>query len=496
MPGGEGSPSISQRTHQEDRVERADVPKKFSLKDNPIFQRLEAPEPREVEPPAEEAVPSEDVSRPSDSQASSHEDQHLTVSNRPSETAPQKLPLTESSECQVHVPARDAQVQSPQDPLSSQGLQLKDHLDKSLFFRFFNEMVDDLLPTLDSNEQVLYIRLFRLSYGFNRNYCTVSQSLLIERTGFSRNTVRTSLQSLAQKGWLKVADAGNRVSTTYLVILPHDKLTRTPNSEAKHDPQKLTVKERPSENDGHNMSRTMRGSEKIPPEGQNTDLQNLTLKKRPSERVEEPITYLRGSHIEGQELPPLLKTFTNNSLTLHARARRLNSEGQNMTLSSLVFLARELVDKFYSSLGQRPSKIKREKSIEECLNLLLEGFTVEEVDYAITWLIHHHPTTGSFSRLSHFIDQAIKEWQAEQQIREVHQEEVRTIEHQRAEQQRMDEERHQIEEAKALLSPETLEGLFQEAAHLIEQENPGLKFGKDLMIRIKLNELVKLRYLP
>jgi hypothetical protein len=476
------------------------VAKKFSLKDNPIFQRLEAPEPREVEPPAEEALPSEEVSHPSDPQGSSHENQFLTVSDKPSEIGPQKLALTESSERQAHVPARDPQVQSPQDPpssqsLKSQSLKLKDHLDKSLFFRFFNEMVDNLLPTLDSNEQVLYIRLFRLSYGFNRNYCTVSQSLLIERTGFSRNTVRTSLQSLAQKGWLRVTDAGNRVSTTYLVVLPHDKLTQSQNSRANSDPQHLTVKERPSENEGHDMSRTMRGSERTPPEGQNSDLQTLTLKKRPSEMVEEPITYRRGSNIEGQELPPLLKAFTSNSLTLHARESRSNSEGQNMTLSSLVFLARELVDKFYSSLGQRPSKIKREKSIEECLNLLLEGFTVEEVDYAITWLIQHHPTTGSFSRLSHFIDQAIKEWQAEQQTREVQQEEARTVEHQRAEQQRMEEERQQIEEAKALLSPETLEGLFQEATHLIEQESPGLKFGKDLMIRVKLNELVKLRYL-
>jgi len=199
------------------------VAKKFSLKDNPIFQRLETPEPREAELPAKEALPSEEVSHPLDSQGSSHEGQYLTVSNRPSEIDHHKLTPIELSELQAHVPALDAQVQSPKDPSSSQVLRLKDQLDKSLFFSFFNEMVDDLLPTLDSNEQVLYIRLFRLSYGFNRNYCTVSQSLLIERTGFSRNTVRTSLQSLAQKGWLRIADAGNRVSTTYLVILPRDK---------------------------------------------------------------------------------------------------------------------------------------------------------------------------------------------------------------------------------------------------------------------------------
>jgi hypothetical protein len=167
-----------------------------------------------------------------------------------------------------------------------------------------------------------------------------------------------------------------------------------------------------------------------------------------------------------------------------------------MTLNSVILLARELVDKFYSRLGQRPSKTKREKSIEECLNLLVEGFTVEEVDYAITWLIQHHPTTGSFSRLSHFIDQAIKERETEQQTQQVAQEQVRAAEHQRAEQQRMEEERQQIEEVKASLPPEMLEGLYQEATHLIEQESPSLKFGKDLMVRVKLNELVKVRYLP
>lgn len=167
-----------------------------------------------------------------------------------------------------------------------------------------------------------------------------------------------------------------------------------------------------------------------------------------------------------------------------------------MTLNSLIFSARELVDKFYSRLGQRPSKIKREKSIEECLNLLVEGFTAEEVDYAITWLIQHHPTTGSFSRLSHFIDQAIKEWEAEQHARQVNQDQARVVEDQHAEQQRMEEERQQIEEVKASLPPETLNGLYQEAKHLIEQESPTLKFGKDLMTRVKLNELVKLRYLP
>jgi Helix-turn-helix domain len=471
------------------------VPRKFSLKDNPIFQRLEAPEPREAEPPVDEALPSGEFSRPSDRQEQSAEGHEKTISDRPSEFDPHNLTPNQSSTQQTCVPAESPQVQSPQPSQPPRDLRLKDHLDKSLFFSFFNEMVDDLLPILDPNEQVLYIRLFRLSYGFNRNYCTVSRSLLIERTGFSRNTIRTSLQSLVQKGWISIAEAGNRVSTTYQVVLPREKRTESQSGGAISDPQTLILKNRPLESDAHGMSHKIRGSESNPDEGQNLDLQDLTLKNRPADVSMKTTPYARGSNIEGQRLPPLLNAFTDNSLTLLMRESRSISGGQKLTINSLLLSARELVDKFYSSLGQRPSKTKRQKSIEECLNLLLEGFSVEEVDYAIAWLIQYHPTTGAFSRLVHFIDQAIKERETEQQAREVDQARASAAEQRHAEQRRMEEERQQIDEVKTSLPPETLEGLYQEAKQLIEEESPHLKFGKDLMVQVKLNELVKLRYL-
>jgi hypothetical protein len=381
------------------------------------------------------------------------------------------------------------------DDLSTHDLSLKEHLDKSLFFGFFNEMVDQLLPMLDPTEQVLYIRLFRLSYGFNRNYCTVSQSLLIERTGFSRNTVRTSMQSLVQKGWIGVLGAGNRVSTTYRVVLPREHAAGPTKSRADSDPQNLTLIHRPSEGDGHLMSRKSGGSGINPPEGQNLDLQPLTLSNRPPEDDAKIITYARGSNPEGQGLPPLLKTFTDNSLTLQTGERGSISEGQGLPLDVLTLPARELVDKFYSHLGQRPSKAKRDKSVEECLSLLLEGFAVEDVDYAISWLVRQHPTTGSFARLTHFIDQAIKEREAGQRSREHEQQQVRNGERQRAERQQMLEERQRIEEVKASLPSETIEELYREATRIVGQESPTLKLGKDLMIQLKLNELVKLRYL-
>jgi len=68
-------------------------------------------------------------------------------------------------------------------------------------------------------------------------------------------------------------------------------------------------------------------------------------------------------------------------------------------------------------------------------------------------------------------------------------------EHQRAEEERVEEERQRIEAARATLTPEELAELYQEATHLVEQEHADLKLGKDLLIRLTVNELVKARCL-
>jgi hypothetical protein len=227
------------------------VTKKFSLKDNPIFQRLAPPLPQE-------SIASSDE----DSASSEHypEGHYLTLRQRPSDVAPQSSILTEHLEQPLQPQA--APRASAQSLPSRSGVDwdLRDHLDKSLFFRFYNEVADELLPTLDPAAQVLYSRLFRLSYGFNRNYCAVSQALLMERTGLSRNTVRTTLQSLVAEGWIKVASAGNRVSTSYRVILPREWEKYKEERGTTSDPQHLTIKQRPSTSDDQDMSLKNRGA--------------------------------------------------------------------------------------------------------------------------------------------------------------------------------------------------------------------------------------------
>jgi hypothetical protein len=373
----------------------------------------------------------------------------------------------------------------PPEGANPQDLGLKDNLDKSLFFSFYNEVNDELLPTLDAAEQILYSRLFRLSYGFNRNYCTVSQPILGEKTGLSRNTIRTGLQSLSQKEWISVIEAGNHISTTYRVYLPREKV-----SGANFDPQKGTLKNRPSNNERQKLSGKFRSSKIDEQGGQKAAVQNLSGKLRPwkfsnlgNKLQQNP------ANSDPQKMPPLL--ITNNSLTLSVgeRERRFSDD------QTLLTLAQELVDKFYLLLAQRPSTAKYEKSIAECLTLLRDGFSCDQIDYAMTWLVTHHPTTGSFSRVAHFIDQALKAREEKEVAREAEGRKSAELESKRLEEKRREEQGKEIDEVKASLSQEEVATLYQEASRLVENEHGQVRFGKETLIQIKVRELIRVRYL-
>jgi Helix-turn-helix domain len=423
------------------------------------------------------------------------EGQNLTVRERLSEDDAQKLPPTrrgDSSTPQV-LSSSVAPTHSAAKRSAGTEFPLQDHLDKALFFGFYNEVADELLPTLPPAAQVLYSRLFRLSYGFNRNYCTVSQPLLMERTGLSRNTIRTALQTLLDDRWIQIIGAGNRVSTTYRVILPREKHGGEQSRGAKIDAHNLRVKNRGAEFEGQNMDVKNRGAEFDFAEGQKPDRPNLSGGRENSRTTYNSNDLReRGSKFDAQDLPALLLTYRSSTLS----ERQI--EDPHTSDNSMLLSARELTDKFYSLLGQRISKSKRKKSLDECLSLLQEGFTVEEIDYTITWLITHHPTTGSFSRLPHFIDQALKARDLQHRTPQYYAPSTReSRDDQLRRQQERDEAQQQvrIEAAKASLSPSALAALREEAERCVDQEHPNIKFGRDTLVRLKLEDLLIKQYL-
>jgi len=146
-------------------------------------------------------------------------------------------------------------------------------------------------------------------------------------------------------------------------------------------------------------------------------------------------------------------------------------------------------------LGQHPSTAKSQKSIAECVALLRDGFSSDQIDYAVSWLIAHHPATGSFTRVAHFIDQALKEKDREHLVSELESHKTAALESQRLEERRLEEEGRQIDEVIASLSPEALDLLDSDARRLVESENGQVRFGKQTLVQIKMRELIRARYL-
>lgn len=70
----------------------------------------------------------------------------------------------------------------------------------SRYTRVPNELLDALLPTLEPYEQLVLLRLYRLTAGFHRPACVVSFATLGKACKLSERTVIRQVQSLVDKG--------------------------------------------------------------------------------------------------------------------------------------------------------------------------------------------------------------------------------------------------------------------------------------------------------
>lgn len=325
------------------------------------------------------------------------------------------------------------------------------------YYKVPNEVSDILASQQTPAEQAVYHRLFRLSYGYNQNVCRVGMQALAAATNIaSKKTIAKALTGLVKKGHIAIKqEASNDVrGTWYRVFLPHEILTVRNLTGLKMTPVKSTAVE---------MSAVI--SANI--EEKSSAVEN-TAPLQPLESTEENAGGVKNTVVN---FTPITTDL------LH-------------TLSLPT-----LVDRFYELLQQRPSQKKRERAIQQAQQLLDEGFTLQELDYTITWVAQKHPDTGSFDRIPFFIDQALKDRGNRQQITAIEQQrQAEMITQRKVQEQRMKEENQHLEEIQASLSTETLEGLRQEATQFIAQEYGKVEFGEQTLIRLKMEELIRERY--
>jgi hypothetical protein len=93
------------------------------------------------------------------------------------------------------------------------------------FTRVPHDLLDRILPTLDTYDQVLLIRLYRLARGFNSDTCRVSVPTLAKACNVSERQVRKSIIKLEGRGLVQriEQDFGNKNlslrGTTFKVLI-------------------------------------------------------------------------------------------------------------------------------------------------------------------------------------------------------------------------------------------------------------------------------------
>ncbi len=70
------------------------------------------------------------------------------------------------------------------------------------FLRIPNTIVDNVLRLLDTDEQAVYVQLYRLSWGHNKPRCFISLPKLSERTNIKMTSLKAALKRLEGRGLL------------------------------------------------------------------------------------------------------------------------------------------------------------------------------------------------------------------------------------------------------------------------------------------------------
>jgi hypothetical protein len=307
-------------------------------------------------------------------------------------------------------------------------------------------VMDFVLPALPLAAQVTYLWLFRYAYGFNRNHCRVSRPALMRVTSLSKRGLDLSLAALEKLGWIRIVEVSYRQGTLYQVYLPH---------------------ERPEE-----LSTSLHSSR----------LPSSSLLPEPKRESVNNINSLSSIRPRSSQLP--------NSRILNRDLDGDRSPSEQLPDSRL----EQLLDKFYAGLNQRRiSSMKRERGLAVLARLLRDGYTIDEIAYAIDWTMVSISGLHSIGILPEVMGQALAA--RERLLADSGPQPSRQAVEESSARAQAEAEQRQIEAMKATMPPERLGALHEDARALVAQEHPNLKFGQDILIRLKVDELVKAQYL-
>jgi hypothetical protein len=163
------------------------------------------------------------------------------------------------------------------------------------FIRLPNDLLDRILPTLDTYDQSLLIRLYRLARGFNSDTCRVSVPTLAKACNVSERQIRKSIVKLEGRSFIQriEQDFGNKNlalrGTTFKILISD----ATPARRATPVPQSTLAR---------NTTPAQRAANKLNTQKENTQTQEPLASVRVGSKfsIEECRSYAQHLRSTGQ----------------------------------------------------------------------------------------------------------------------------------------------------------------------------------------------------
>ena len=265
----------------------------------------------------------------------------------------------------------------------------------SNYCKLHNDVSDHLFKLLSPSAQSVYLRLYRQSFGWNRNWAAESLPKLTSACRISLQTVRKAIKELENLGCIKKEFSDYHKATVYRIYLPSetgieniigDNNTIVNNNGLNID----TLSNNDKNLEGQLSQHSISGDQVT----DSVNFQRVDLKN-----LEDINVFTGGQKVNIQSIY-FLGTSTYKLLESGgALPKNIYKYITNIQLTNAV----KIIDEFYDSIGfSIVSKAQYRKSIIDYFEIIKSGFSADDIRYAVRWTFKNSRTRPeSFSLIKH-----------------------------------------------------------------------------------------------
>lgn len=273
----------------------------------------------------------------------------------------------------------------------------------SNFCKLDNNISDLLLQRLSASAQSVYIRLYRQSYGWNRNWAAESLPKLTEFCNLSLQTVRKAIKELESFGCIRKEFSDYHRATVYRIFLPSEigiskntNVNSTLVNSSRLNINSLSSSE--SSLSSHNIDGLVHTGQV--PDGDSSCAGSYQI---PDGNV--PFSW-------GQKFNTQSVYFSGTSIcNILESGGALPKNISKYITDTHIESSVSIIDEFYDSIGfSVVSRSLYRKSLLDYFEIIKSGFSSDDIRYAVRWTFKNSRSRPeSFSLIKHTMHLAMSD---------------------------------------------------------------------------------------